>query len=312
MNKKEPEHKIIGGGLAELTADDRDFSHEQVFGSIRPDKLPEEDFMTAPILEIKDQGDSDLCTAYATTSASEDQEGVILDPNFTFFVTKVKIAKNPDAWGANLRDAMKSHVKYGGLEQEIAPLPRSAKREQILSLQIWDEDHMALAYEHRKNSFFNVIKDSPLDVFDTIRSALWMHRKNMRSVVTGAKWRPLWTDAEAGVILNGEYGNFGTPHAFVFKGQRTINGAPHLVAQLSNGEEIGEGGVFYFPREIVNQELGKYGAFMFVDMPREKAENYIYYRMKATDNILVKIWKVLFRMAADLFTNNKKVYGGTN
>lgn len=302
QNNDEVKNKI-GGGLEELPFDPRDFSHEEVFGAMRADELPENDFMVAPIFNIKDQGETDRCTAYATTAASEDQEGVVLDPNFTFFATKVLVSNSPDSWGANLRDACSSHVKYGGLEEEYAPLPLTATRDQILSPEIWDEDHKALAYEHRKTSFFAV--DGPHDIFDNIRSSLWMHRAKMQSVITGTKWRPSWTDAPAGKIP-AEYEENGSGHAFCFKGQRILDGVPHLVAQLSNGESIGDKGLFYFPREVVNKEFGKFGLFIFEDLPREKAENFIYYGIKVTDPLIVKLWKIVSKIIADTFTNKKK------
>lgn len=294
--KNEP--RKIGGGLAELPEDPRDFSRVAVFGAIRAQDLPRVDFMVALPLGIKDQGDSDECTAYATTAASEDQEAVILDPHFSFYATKVLILKNPEAWGADLRSACASHVKHGALEEELAPfVGNSFPRERILDPENWDEDHKALAFEHRKNSFFDVLKDSPHDTFDSIRAALWENRMKMQSVITGAKWRNTWTDAPGGVIPK-EYEDHGTPHAFVIKGQKTINGELHLVAQLSNGTSIGDSGVFYFPREVVNKEF-RFGCYSFEDMPRAQVENHLYYGTKVGESLLSKWAKILWRILLD-------------
>lgn len=295
MNKN---HKI-GGGLAELPDDGRDFSHEAVFGSIRAQDLPTADFMVSPPLVIKDQKDSDLCTAFATTAASEDQEGVILDPSFTFFATKVLVQKDPDSWGADLRSACQSHVDHGALESEFAPFPPSVPRSMILDEKVWTEDHKADAYEHRKISYFKV--DGPHDLFDNIRMRLWMGRFKMQSVITGAGWRPSWTDAPGGMIpLDGE--GIPTPHAFIIKGQRRFPGEsePRLIAQLSNGDEIGDKGIFYFPREVVNKEF-RFGAFMFEDLPKEKVKTHLYYGTKETDSLLSKFFKIAWKILLDLF-----------
>lgn len=310
MANKDTKKEIpIGGGLLELPYDERDFSRDLVFGSVRAEELPTTDFMVAPILEIKDQGESDLCTAYATTSASEDQEEVVLDPFFTFFATKVLVQKDPDSWGADLRSACKSHVKHGALEAELSPFrvfDRRPERKEILDLNNWIEDHKMLAYEHRKTSFFAV--DGPHDTFDNIRSALWAHRKKMRSVITGCKWYGSWTLSEDGVIPTTEGGGFPTPHAFILKGQRYFNGDPYLVAQLSNGEDIGEKGVFYLPRSVVNKEF-RYGNYMFEDISVEKAKNHMYYGTRHNENVFSKIFKIFSRLLIDSF---KSSHGRTN
>lgn len=296
---KKTKKKQIGGGLTELPEDARDFSHDAVFGSVRAEELPTGDFIVSPPLVIRDQGDTDMCTAFATVAASEDQEAVLLDPNFSFFATKVLVQEDPDSWGADLRSACKSHVDYGALEEEYAPFQFTAKREQVLDQKIWDEDHKALAYEHRKNTFFAV--DGPHDLFDNIRMRLWMGRFKMQSVITGAKWRRTWTDTPAGMIPE-EYEETGTPHAFVFKGQRRFPGEsePRLIAQLSNGQDVGDKGIFYFPRSVVNKEF-RFGAFIFEDLPRSKAENHLYYGTKESENLFSRWAKILWRLFTDNF-----------
>ncbi|KKL86203.1 hypothetical protein LCGC14_1947050, partial [marine sediment metagenome] len=62
------------------------------------------------------------------------------------------------------------------------------------------------------------------------------------------------------------YGEKGFGHAFIFIGWEITQGVEYLIAQLSNGKEIGNKGLFYFKKDIVNKEIGKYGAYMFVDI----------------------------------------------
>jgi hypothetical protein len=105
-----------------------------------------------------------------------------------------------------------------------------------------------------------------MDKFDKIRSAIYTHNS---AAITGILWCSEWTYAPGGII-----DKEGTPtggHAFIFIGQKTINDKLYLVAQLSNGKSIGDNGLFYFSREIVNKLLN-YGTYMFVDMPRELAQ----------------------------------------
>lgn len=286
-------------GLQELPHDERDFSRVAVFGAIAPKDLPTGDFLVSMALNVRDQGESDECTAFATVAASEDQEAVILDPHFTFYATKILLLSDPESWGADLRSACRSHVKHGALEEEYAPFAANVQREMVLDPDNWTEDHRALAYEHRKNSFFDVLKGSPYDTFDTVRGALWQNRSKMQSIVTGARWRPSWTDAPGGVIEDRDYsGEGGTAHAFVLKGQRIFNGVPHLVAQLSNGDEIGDKGIFYMPRGVANKEL-VFGCFSFEDMPRSVAENHLYFGTQVDDSRICRWWKIFSRIIID-------------
>ena len=258
--------------LKPLSRDPRDFKLGAVFGQFPLSEVPDFDFVVAEPLAIKDQGeDTDYCSAYAGTAVSEDQEGVELLPEFNFFETK-QISGNPEEWGADLRDACKSFVSVGSIEtkgnEDLAKVPRSI----LLSKENWSSKFICLARVHKKQTFFTV--DGKYDVFDNIRAALWQHKGEKCSIITGAMFRSEWLNAPNGVILK-TYSSEGSGHAFKIYGQKNINGELYLVAQLSQGKEVGDGGKFYFPREVVNKEIGQYGMFMFKDMSKEDAEYYM-------------------------------------
>lgn len=301
---------LIKGGLTELPAkkpgEQVDFSAAAVFGSMRAQDLPTGDFIVAPPEGIDDQGDNDFCTFSSSTSVSEDQEAVELEYLWNAFVGKVLVQKDPESWGCDLRTACMTHVKYGGLEAEYSPFRHYTKmptREEVLDPKTWGdekgiEEYKMMAFEHRKNSVFEV-ESGPHDKFDNMRSQLWLNRGAMRSIVTGCKWRHAWTDIQGGVIPpevpEGPY----TPHSFKVCGQKIIDGRPHLVAQLSNGDKIGDKGFFYFPREVVNTEF-TFGNFMFNDIGREEAEAHLYYKTSVRDSFIKKYYKVACRFIADL------------
>lgn len=260
-------------GLLPLKRDDRDFNLAGVFGSIKIEGVPNEDFSVCNIPPlIKDQGESDLCTAYATTSASEDQEGIVLSPEFQFYATKVLLGGNKEEWGADLRDACKSLVKIGSIPSLLYKNVIGQSRDFILDSKNWDSKVLEYASLHKKRTYFSV--QGNYDTFDNIRCALWQHKDDNTSIVTGALWRNAWTYAPNGIIPS-TYETDGFGHAFKLFGQKIINGEPYLIAQLSNGENIGDKGFFYFPRDVVNKEIGGYGLFMFKDISREEAERYL-------------------------------------
>ena len=73
------EVKTIGTGLTKTPEDPRDFNFGAVFGLPQLSELPNE-YKTSEPLGIKDQKSSDLCTSFALTAISEDQELVPLAP----------------------------------------------------------------------------------------------------------------------------------------------------------------------------------------------------------------------------------------
>jgi len=279
----------ISGGLLPLPKDKRDFSLTKLGAML---ELPQEDFVVAEPLGIKDQFDSDMCVAFASCAVSEDQEGVILSPEYFFSQVK-KMKGDWVSWGADLRTACKVAVSVGFLEQVFNPYKLGEKdRNFIANWKNWEigkfEEN---AKKHRKKSYFKV--DGAFDTFDNFRAALWANRAAKRSIKTGARWNSNWTNAENGIIPK-EKGTVMYPHAFKLYGQkfisrcncenftatgghqpdcplRTGKGEWYLVAQLSNGDTIGDNGIFYFPREVINREF-TFGEYMYVDIDPEQAK----------------------------------------
>jgi hypothetical protein len=282
----------IGGGLQSLPKDERDFEYEKVFGAIAPE-FPESLIVSAP-LSIKDQGATDFCTAYAVTSVSEDQEKIDLNPHYNFKCTRLIDGKDVKEWGANLRDACKAIVKYGSIEEQYYPFPskdQEKDRDFIADPKNWPDTLEHFAWEHAKNSFFRVDQGS-FDTFDNLRTALMMNKDKERSIVTGCDWYNSWTNSKKGVVSSKKPTSPVGGHAFKIFGFLKIEDTDYLVAQLSNGTDIGDQGIFYFPRKIVN-EYFTYGAFMFHDMPRDKAELYTNAGVTVNDSMFKRMVKLI-------------------
>lgn len=275
--------------LRELSSDTRDFVLGAVFGTIDLKDVPLIDFKVAEPLVIKDQGQTDYCSAYAITSVSEDQEGVELMPEFQFYITK-KIDGNAKAWGADLRVACKSAVDYGSVPTDRFPELLGQSRDFILNSRNWPTSSEPIAMIYKKETYFSV--KGPYDVFDNIRTALWQHRNEKSTIITGATFREGWLYGQGGVIPS-EYDTDGFGHAFKIFGQKVINGELHLMAQLSQGKNVGDSGIFYFNREVTNREIGKFGIFMFKDTPREEAEYYIRQPFDKSTPLLKIAWIII-------------------
>lgn len=103
-----------------------------------------------------------------------------------------------------------------------------------------------------------------MDNFDKVRTAIYQHKDKKCFCISGCLWRSSWTDCEGGVIPE-KYEKNGFGHAIVLTGWKLINNEPYVVAQLSNGKEIGNLGNFYFSRNIINKEF-TFGSFMMLDL----------------------------------------------
>ncbi|MES2060220.1 MAG: hypothetical protein V4438_04285 [Patescibacteria group bacterium] len=253
-----------------------DFSLAGVFGIPALPCLPEGDFFVSSPIKIKTQALDDNCSGCATAAVSEDQEGEELSGEFQFFVTKTIVLKGSKTWGADLRSAALSSVNVGSLPQSIADmhLKDPHDRDAVLNPDTWPCALFEIAKRYAKGSMFKI--DYPWDTFTNIRAALYQHRyaitSEKNSILLGSKWYPDWTHAPNGVIPKFYSQDNAGGHAFKCFGQKLINGEIYLAMQLSNGEEIGDKGEFYFPKDVVNKEFTPYGQFMLNDMPKEKAK----------------------------------------
>ena len=251
-------------GLRSLPLDSRDFSYQKVFGTV---KVPDVDFEIGIPLKIENQKETDYCAAMASSSVAEDHEKVDLDPLFSFAAIK-SIDKQPQEWGSDLRSTCKAATKIGFIEKKDAIYTIDDPREKIVYLNNWPSELIKKAKKHKQASYFRV--DEGKDIFESFRRALWQNRATRCSILTGVVWRACWTEAKDGIIPEEETEQwFG--HALKLYAVKIIDGKPYLKAQLSNGEDIGSNGIFFFPKEVINRDF-TFGAFQFNDISKEEAK----------------------------------------
>ena len=280
LNNPEIKTKYLGYGLLPLPPDNLDFKYEKVFGAVQ---VPETDFTISEPLYIEDQKGSDYCGAYASSSGAEDHEGIDLDPIFSFAAIK-KIDGKPEGWGANLRDIMKAGTKIGFLEKTDAIFTVDDDREKIVHITNYPTELIDKALKHRQESYFSISSG-----FEGFRQALWQNRARKRSIITGVSWRGGWSEAPNGIIpVEATEQYFG--HAIKIYGQKNIDGKLYLVAQLSNGKGIGEGGIFYFPKEVIDRDFN-FGAYCYVDMGQEEAQKKSWSWWDIIVNFIKKLWQ---------------------
>lgn len=283
--------------LKTLPKDDRDLRVGALFKLAPLTEIPDE-FTVAEPLVIKDQMQTDECSAYASTAVSEDQEGIELSPEYQFYKSKQLEGKLLD-WGCDLRSTATSFTKFGSIEKGQAPLDVWDKREKIVGLEgkYWTDKHDKLALAHKKETYV-VIDTSKHDFFDSIRLALWKFRNEKRTIFSGIMWCHEWLNPEGGIIEKNGTALGG--HAFKIFGWKQINGKPYLKIQQSYGESYGQKGILYMSREVANLAQD-YGAFMFVDEDPAKMKKYQEMGLKADSLAIVKLYYIFLDYFKKIF-----------
>lgn len=249
----------IKNGLLKTPVEKQKFSFGGVFGYDLKD-LPEE-YSLGPVLEIKNQNipsPSFVCVAESLCSVSEYQEGVALEPAWTIKVISEILGNT--SWlnkGTDLATGAKAALK-GFLERHNAP--HSVEKQGVeycANSANWDAFWGNLALNHAKQSWFWIGTSGKLKMFDAIRGSMWRFKDEKRAVQTGVMWHYEWTEK----YIASE----GTPsgaHAICITGWK----GEFLKIQNSVGKEIGESGIQWMHKDLVNK-LFKFGAIMFADMP---------------------------------------------
>lgn len=258
--------------LHKLTKDDRDYGLGYAYPVPKLSELPLGTWHVKEPLEIKDQGDTDCCSAFSGTAVAEDHEGLALEPGYTFGKTKQIIGRF-DLYGADLRSLMQAGCKFGFLPKWQSPFSVGVNgRDFCADWKNWDNLGLdELAAPHKQGSFFDAIKGFPYDTFDSIRAALWQHREEGDTIETGSLWYNEWYYGEKGIIPP-KYGAPIGAHAYKIFGQELgQDGILRLGLQNSYGVKFGNNGIFYMDRATANKELGPYGIFMWKDIDAKSA-----------------------------------------
>lgn len=260
-------------GLQKLPSDSRDFQLGFITRLPSLQELPYHLQLESP--DVRDQKETDYCSAYAFTSANELQEDVLFSPEWHFAVSK-EISGDVNAWGQNLRDAAKVLTKYGSLPQKHAEM--GVDDENAREIDNWNPKHKKTAQRYRKKSYVAVT--GPYDMFDNIRATLYKFKKENRGIAIGLLWR--WNIKEKKLEMKNK-GYFG--HAMLVTGYD----GDYLIVQNSAGREAGYGGLHFIHKDVINTDVPQYGAFMLVDLSPEDIEKGI----TLEDNWFIRLIKIL-------------------
>lgn len=271
--------------LEHLPEDIRDFSHSTLFGTVKSESIPSFSFdISSNAPYIYDQSDLDFCTGESSSAESTVEFQTENDPSDPLFQF-AKIKQIRGEWsdqGANLRDAAKALTKFGSLPMSKSPFTHNAgkdtdrDRDFLANWSNWPNELDSQALGRRLGSYF--VPDGPHDPFDNIRSALWQNAttKAGSGVLFGLLWRDEWTYSPGGVIPEIVPASGGGGHAVYLRGQKMIGTIPYIVLQNSWGKSLGDNGLYYVPRSVINNEFAAgHGAYVFKKIPASQAKTFI-------------------------------------
>lgn len=267
-------------GLQVTPPDDRDFSLGAITILPSLSEIPKEMRLS---YYVKNQLSSDFCSAYMSCAMSETQEGVRLEPSYSFALSK-EISGDVDTWGQNIRDALKAHIKYGAIREDMAPYSVNNQSPQFLrDIKNWP-DLKDAALPFRKKSFFKVT--GQYDHFDNARASI---AKFKSPIGTGVNFG--WPLSQ--VILN-TIPKRGVGHAITIVGYTVLeNGNDALIMRNSYGPESGDQGVHYITRDVYNHFAEIYGQHIFIDLDKDDAKYRLERGITLEDNWIIQLWKSL-------------------
>lgn len=254
--------KQIKGGLNYEDKGIRAFSSEKRFGSVSPLILPKEGLGRKPN-KILNQETTDFCASFSGAAMRSYTEKINLDPYWLWAIAAY-LRGSYTEWGLTLPQIAKALTKKGIVEEIEQPFNINNKdRDFLANIINYPQDLEEKAKKHIGGSYFWV--QGPYDNFDNIRNTLYLNRGKDLVVITGCEWKMSWLSAEKGIIKEYDPKEMWFGHAFIFIDFKEIDGIPYLIGQLSSGEGIGDKGLFYFSREIVNSPLFRFGSLIITD-----------------------------------------------
>lgn len=264
----------FGKGLLPLPLGGVYIHQYRLLGALAQQNIPNTDFFVGHPLGIKNQKSFNFCFAFAKDAVVEDEVGIELDPLYSV-ATACELLGHVQVNGMSLVDICEQETKVGALDKSLAPysVDDGHPAEFLADWHNYPESFKPLAYEHQRPTAVRV-DTGPHDVMDNMRAAMYQNIDEHRSILTGVMWRDSWTNAPGGMIP-ADYDPMepGDGHAIKIFGQMWIpaENDVRLVCQNSWGEDVGDKGLFYFPRKLVNQEF-TFGAFSFKNIPPHKAQ----------------------------------------
>lgn len=219
-----------------------DFGKSSLLLGYASQVLPDEMFFPSKVLDQNDGSGRQDCTAFMAVAIRSSMKGKDYNTDRQWELELAFGGNKPAPEGFPLETPFAVAVQSG-----FVPLGESDPTD-------------------RASAYFWVRKSSGLDLFDSIRLAMY---QNQCPLGAGLLWY-LEYDTKDGIILdNGNHLLGG--HAVKIAGTKKINGEVYLIIQNSWGEAYGDKGFFYLSRKMANTILN-YGVCYLSDNPNAQIQ----------------------------------------
>lgn len=237
----------------------KDYSFHRTFGAAMLTGLPD-NYNADNSFGFPYQGDTTECTGYTVTDICADEDGRQYSHDYNYAKT-LQIMNAPATFqGADLKTAFSVPVTkfFGLLPANLAPITWEKNGQTYAAdYKNWPESLDVEARKNLKDAYFMI--DGPYDCFDNIRSVIWAHRLERRTVGVGTPWYFEYeTVGPSGILPQGKVQ--GSWHAHKICGWKTLNSIEYLISKSWQGPAFGDNGYVYFSRDEFNHIMSISGS----------------------------------------------------
>lgn len=265
---------MIQNGAKPTAPNPKQLSFSGTFGTVSHAAVLPDTFDADAHLEQPDQNADGLpygCTDYCVRELATSEEGVLFETGYNYGQSRTFEGKAGRNEGVSIKDAFKCATVYGLKKRD---------------------DPTVDPLTYRRAPYYEVHPDNGLDYFDSIRSAMltaYAKDGKKHAVGNGTFWLQEWEQAQQGIIPTVFFYS-GKPaqypwHAWAFIGWEVKNGEVMLKAKSWQGENYGDVGYSYYPREVVNKVFDQWGTIALMQV-----------RATGEDNKTVKLTLIEFAL----------------
>lgn len=274
---------IQGYKLKPFKRDLRDHTHYALFGNVSSALLT----LNRQAIVMNDF-DSSECVGYQNACAGSYKNKILMSGDYQEAKTFEVMGVTDTLTGADPKAGLLSGCIFGHLPQALAPFSLPIQSEQfVTNAENWDKTNDITAQQYLEPAFVIVAPQGGFDMFDSIKSALIQGQTSNEVVMVWTNWYQEWNETLKGIIPS-IYGFPVAQHAYVYYDFCTINGIDYLKALPAQGTSFGDGGVVYFPREVVNKETAVTGMGCAIYKNVDEVSSWTFF-MSTLSNLLTKL-----------------------
>lgn len=213
--------------------------------------IPDEGDVLARKPIILNQYRSSSCTCHATAGGVYQVEGKEISPRYAYkrIKTDAKYPSSSLPYGAYMLDPLKLKIKEGVASYADCVSPVVNSDEEYLDFEITKEMRESAKKNAGGSYVYTTTSKGSTDIFDATVKYMWEQK---RPVLIGVMWKQKWDGysqtRKTGIFPLRFVEGSGTGHAIYAVAWKNINNEPYIGCVNSWGENWGDKGMVWFPR----------------------------------------------------------------